>query len=52
MELPFKTTEPMYQIIRDVVFWIESDLSRPLTSKIVAHRAGTPDSICNEPLSG
>ncbi|HHI2554946.1 TPA: helix-turn-helix transcriptional regulator [Klebsiella aerogenes] len=40
MDLPLNIADPIYQTIRDVVFWIEADLSRTLTSKIIADRAG------------
>lgn len=40
MRLPIKMTESMYETIRDIVIWIDSDLSRPMTVEIVANRAG------------
>ena len=40
MKSSIQFVEPIYQIIRDILLWIESDLSRPLTSKIIADRAG------------
>jgi AraC-type DNA-binding domain-containing proteins len=36
-----KTPESIiHQIIEDVIFWIESDLSRPMSASVVAERAG------------